>query len=226
MTETKLDSRDLALKYFTQQEQLGVKRFYFDEPVKGPEQETLESLRAQYGDCRACGLSGSRKNLVFGEGSPDARLMFIGEAPGYDEDRLGRPFVGKAGRLLDKIIKAMGLRREDVYIANILKCRPPENRNPDPEETQTCRPILQSQIRIIRPDFICALGRVAAHNLLDITDSMARMRGRFYDFMGIKLIVTYHPAALLRHESWKRDTWNDIKILMKEMRLAVPEKYR
>ncbi|MEW6042485.1 MAG: uracil-DNA glycosylase [Elusimicrobiota bacterium] len=224
---------ELAKKYFMQKMQLGIKEIYLPETLnKYPEKKidkeepvkSLDRLYAEYHLCQNCRLGRSRKNFVFGEGDPGASLMFIGEAPGYDEDVAGRPFVGKAGMLLDKIINAMGLRRKEVYIANILKCRPPDNRDPSPIEAESCMPILIKQIQIIKPKFICLLGRIAAHHILEINDSVNRLRGKFYDFKGAKAMVTYHPAALLRHESWKKQTWEDIKSLMNIMGLKIPEK--
>lgn len=171
----------------------------------------LEELRREALACTRCGLSQTRTNLVFGAGSPDAELMFIGEAPGYHEDQKGIPFVGPAGQLLTKIIKAMGLTREQVFIANILKCRPPQNRNPTPEETISCTPYLMRQIDIINPRVIVALGGVAAKKLLKTDRPTGQLRGEFHDFRNAKLMVTYHPAYLLRNPSDKRKTWEDMK---------------
>lgn len=216
-------SLELARLYFEQQRLLGIEHLYLEKSPE-PSIETLDRLLALHKDCKRCGLGAGRTRYVFGEGSPKAALLFIGEAPGFDEDQQGRPFVGKAGQLLDKIILAMGLRREEVYIANILKCRPPDNRPPNPEEAETCKPVLLRQISMIRPKFICCLGRTAAHNLLNLSDPMNRLRGKFYDFMGARLMVTYHPAALLRKEELKRDAWEDMKMLMREMGLKIPER--
>lgn len=185
--------------------------------------EMLQQLAEIASECSLCGLSETRKNLVFGEGNPDARIMFIGEAPGRDEDIKARPFVGRAGQLLDKIIAAMGLRREDVYIANILKCRPPNNRNPNPQEIEVCMPTLLKQIEIIRPGIIIALGAVSACSLLDMKGSLGSMRGRIHDFNGTKLVVTYHPAYLLRNPDAKRQVWEDVKMAMAELGLKPPE---
>jgi DNA polymerase len=178
--------------------------------------ETLDGIRQDLGDCRRCGLSASRNHIVFGEGSPTARLVFVGEGPGFEEDRSGRPFVGAAGGLLTRIIEAIRLRREDVYICNVIKCRPPNNRNPEPEEIQTCAPFLMRQLAVIRPLFVCALGKFAAQTLLNSTLPISKLRGRFYDFAGMRLIPTYHPAFLLRNADRKRDVWEDMKLLMKE----------
>lgn len=178
--------------------------------------ETLETIRIDLGDCRRCKLSNSRKNIVFGKGDPRARLVFVGEGPGFEEDASGEPFIGAAGRLLTKIIQAIKLTREQVYICNIIKCRPPGNRNPEPDEIERCFPFLKRQIAVIKPDFICTLGTFASQTLLETKKPISRLRGRFYDFMGIKLIPTYHPAYLLRNPDKKRDVWEDMKKLMKE----------
>jgi uracil-DNA glycosylase family 4 len=154
---------------------------------------------------------------VFGDGNPKARLVFLGEAPGADEDRTGTPFVGRAGQLLNKIIEACRLTREEVYILNILKCRPPGNRNPLPEEAANCRPYLERQLELIGPEFICCLGSVAAQNLLATTETIGRLRGRLHDYQGIKVACTYHPAYLLRNPAAKADTWEDMKMLMRAM---------
>ena len=180
---------------------------------------TLSDIQKDLGDCRRCGLFKYRKQIVFGEGDPKARLMFVGEGPGLEEDRQGRPFVGPAGQLLTKIISAIHMERESVYIGNIVKCRPPENRNPSSDEAETCKPFLLRQIRAVKPDFICALGSVAARTLLDTTKSVAMLRNRFHDFEGARLLVTYHPAYLLRNPEKKRDVWEDMKMLMKAMGL-------
>ena len=171
----------------------------------------LENLKKEALACRECALSESRRNLVFGEGSPDAKLMFIGEAPGLQEDIQGRPFVGKAGILLTKIIEAIGLTREDVYIANCLKCRPPQNRNPMPSEIIACRGFFMKQIEIIQPKVICCLGKFAAQTVLMSEESISKLRGRFHDFEGSKVMPTFHPAYLLRNPQEKRLVWNDMK---------------
>jgi DNA polymerase len=181
-----------------------------------PSPERLEAIREDIGDCRRCTLCRSRTRIVFGAGSPKARLMFIGEGPGQDEDRAGEPFVGAAGQLLTRIIAAMGLRREDVYIANVVKCRPPENRPPEPDEIATCSQFLRRQIAAIRPALICLLGSCAAQSLLNTTEPISRLRGRFFEFQGIRVLPTYHPAYLLRHPEQKRAVWEDMKLLMKE----------
>ena len=166
--------------------------------------ESLETIRADLGDCERCKLSQGRKNIVFGAGNPQAELMFVGEAPGADEDQQGLPFVGRAGQLLTKIINAMEMEREEVYICNILKCRPPENRNPAADEIESCEPFLFRQIESVRPTVICALGTFGAQTLLRTTESIGRLRGKLIDYRGAKLMATYHPAYLLRNPIEKR----------------------
>jgi DNA polymerase len=174
--------------------------------------EVLDAVRMDIGDCTRCKLHAlGRRQIVFGVGNPSADLMFVGEAPGADEDVQGIPFVGRAGQLLTKIIEAISLRREDVYIANVIKCRPPENRNPDPDEVETCEPFLFQQIDAVRPRVIVALGTFAAKTLLKTTDSISRLRGRVFEYRGAKLIPTFHPAFLLRSPDRKRDVWEDMK---------------
>ncbi len=168
-----------------------------------------ESIR----DCRMCGLSEGRRTVVFGSGSPNAGLLFVGEAPGADEDRTGLPFVGSAGALLTRMIEAIGFQREDVYIANVIKCRPPANRDPLPAELETCRPYLERQIALIQPVAICALGRFAAQTLLKTDEPLGELRGQLFTYRGIPLIATYHPAALLRNRQWKRPAWQDLQLL-------------
>ena len=177
--------------------------------------ENLENLYAQISDCQKCPLGSTRTNFVFGVGNPRSRVMFIGEAPGADEDAQGEPFVGRAGQLLNKILEAVGLKREEVYICNILKCRPPNNRDPEVTEMETCSPYLLKQIELIRPKFIICLGRISAQWLLQTNDSLTTMRGKFHEFQGAKLMVTYHPAALLRNPNWKRPAWEDMKMFKK-----------
>jgi uracil-DNA glycosylase family 4 len=185
----------------------------------------LRLIREDIGDCTRCRLhKQGRKQIVFGVGNPHADLMFIGEAPGADEDEQGEPFVGRSGQLLTNMIKAMGLRREDVYIANIIKCRPPGNRTPERDECDTCSPFLMRQIEAVRPKALVALGAVAAKSLLAINAPMSELRGRWYDFRGTKLAVTYHPAFLLRDPRQKKETWKDLQMVMKEMGLPLPEK--
>jgi uracil-DNA glycosylase len=192
--------------------------------VTDPVQQ-LRLIREDIGDCTRCRLhKQGRKQIVFGVGNPRAELMFIGEAPGADEDEQGEPFVGRAGQLLNNMIRAMGLSREEVYIANIIKCRPPGNRTPERDECETCSPFLMRQIQVIGPKAIVALGAVAAKTLLAINAPMTELRGRWYDFRGTKLAVTYHPAFLLRDPRQKKETWKDLQMVMKELGLKAPEK--
>ena len=180
-------------------------------PAGAPPPETLEGIRADLGECTRCKLHAGRTNLVFGVGSPTADLVFVGEAPGRDEDRQGIPFVGRAGQLLTRIIAAIGLSRDEVYIANVIKCRPPNNRNPEPDEVSTCEPFLFRQIDVIRPRVVVALGGFAIRTLLRTDDAVSRLRGRVFDYRGAKLIPTFHPAYLLRSPERKRDVWEDMK---------------
>jgi len=196
----------------------------------------LKRIREDLGDCTRCKLhKQGRKQIVFGVGNPHAELMFVGEGPGADEDAQGEPFVGRAGQLLNNMIKAMGIRREDVYIANIVKCRPPGNRTPERDECETCSPFLMRQIAVIKPKVVVALGAVAAKNLLAINAPMSELRGRFYDFIpsgaptdpswqGAKLAVTYHPAFLLRDPRQKGEAWKDLQMVMKYLGLEPPKK--
>ena len=180
---------------------------------------SLEELRAAIGDCRRCKLCSGRTNLVFGVGNPNAEVMFVGEGPGRDEDLQGEPFVGRAGQLLTDIItKGMKLKREDVYIANVVKCRPPENRNPEPDEVAACEPFLKKQIDLIRPAIIVALGKFAVQTLLQSKVPITKLRGTWHSYHGIKLMPTFHPAYLLRNPADKRLVWEDIQKVMKEMR--------
>jgi len=174
---------------------------------------SLDDLNKQICECLKCQLGGTRTKFVFGVGNPNADIMFIGEAPGADEDRQGEPFVGRAGQLLNKILEATGFKREEVYICNILKCRPPNNRDPEPTEMDTCTPYLYKQIDLVKPKFIVCLGRISAQWLLQTKDTLGKLREHVHDYRGAKLIVTYHPAALLRNEAWKRPTWEDMKKL-------------
>lgn len=178
--------------------------------------DALAVIEAEVRQCTQCGLHAGRRNTVFGVGNPKADLVFVGEAPGAEEDRQGAPFVGRAGVLLtDIIVKGMKLRREDVYICNVLKCRPPENRDPSPEEVYYCEPFLLRQLEIIQPKVICALGRIAAQTLLKTTESTGKLRGRWHSYQGIPFRVTYHPAYLLRNPSDKKKCWEDIQEIMK-----------
>lgn len=177
--------------------------------------ESLDDIKTEIGPacmrCKLCELG--RSQVVFGVGNPKARLMFVGEAPGEEEDKRGEPFVGRAGQLLTKIIEAIGLSREQVYIANVIKCRPPDNRNPEPDEVATCEPFLFRQIDVIRPTVIVPLGKFAAQCLLKTTDPITRLRGRRFDYRGTTLIPTFHPAYLLRNPSAKREVWDDMKLV-------------
>lgn len=186
----------------------------------------LAAVQKRVAACTRCAeLAATRTQTVFGAGNPEARLVFLGEAPGADEDRQGEPFVGRAGQLLTDIIeKGMGLKRSDVYICNILRCRPPGNRNPLPVEAANCREFLDAQLEIIRPEFICCLGAVAAQNLLNDSTPIGKLRGRFLDYQGIKVVCTYHPAYVLRNPPAKKQVWEDIQFLMAEMGLKVAKK--
>jgi uracil-DNA glycosylase len=187
--------------------------------------QALRAIREDIGDCTRCRLAKQgRKQIVFGVGNPRAELMFIGEAPGADEDQQGEPFVGRSGQLLNNMIKAMGLRREDIYIANIIKCRPPGNRAPERDECETCSPFLMRQIATIKPKALVALGAVAAKTLLAINAPMSELRGKWYDFRGTKLAVTYHPAFLLRDPRQKKEAWKDLQMVMKDLGLVAPPK--
>jgi DNA polymerase len=200
---------------------------------KASEDEScLEKIAAEVRNCRNCGLGSLRTNAVPGEGSPKARIVFVGEAPGADEDAQGRPFVGRAGRLLDDIIKACGLKRSDVFICNILKCRPPDNRDPKPDEIINCLPYLQRQLELINPEIVVALGAHAARTLLNTNRSIGQLRGRFHDYYTgfvrppVKLMPTYHPAYLLRNYSGdnRRRVWEDMKKVLTELNLPIPQK--
>jgi uracil-DNA glycosylase len=193
-----------------------------------PEQHfaALKLIREEIGDCTRCKLSLGRNKLVFGDGDPNARLMFVGEGPGADEDASGLPFVGRGGQLLNNMIAAMGLRRQDVYIANIVKCRPPGNRTPEPEEALTCSPFLFKQIDVVRPKIIVALGQTAVTYLTGEKRPLSGWRGRTHPLRGAKLIVTYHPAFLLRDPTQKKHAWADLQIAMQELGLALPGRGR
>jgi DNA polymerase len=184
--------------------------------------DALAAIREDLGECRRCALHKGRNTIVFGVGSPAARLMFVGEGPGADEDAQGLPFVGRAGQLLNNMITAMGLTREECYIANVVKCRPPGNRTPEPEEANTCSPFLFRQIDAVRPQVLVALGATAATYLLGARQPLAALRGRVHAFRGMSLIVTYHPAFLLRDPRQKKEAWADLQIAMKELGLRAP----
>jgi len=186
-------------------------------PVSAATAPSLEIIRADLGDCQRCKLAPSRTTIVFGSGNPNAELVFVGEAPGYEEDQQGLPFVGAAGQLLTKIIESTGIKREDAYICNILKCRPPENRNPEPDEVLACSPFLKRQIAAIRPKIVCCLGKFAAQTMLQSAAPISRLRGEFHDIDGMRVIATFHPAYLLRSPEKKREVWEDMKQIRAEL---------
>jgi len=188
--------------------------------LEAPEikEAALVSVREEIGDCTRCKLSKERRTIVFGEGNPDAELVFIGEGPGREEDLQGRPFVGDAGKLLDRLIEKMGFRREEVYIGNIVKCRPPMNRDPEEDEIATCMPFIERQIGIIAPKVIVSLGRISAHTLTGTTIPISRLRGTFYEYRGIPLMPTFHPAYLLRNPNAKWDVWNDMQKVLERLK--------
>jgi uracil-DNA glycosylase family 4 len=185
------------------------------------DKETLDRIQKDLGDCRRCGLASGRTHIVFGEGSTDARLVFIGEGPGAEEDLSGRPFVGPAGQLLTKIIQAMHLTREQVYICNVIKCRPPGNRDPEPQEIATCKPFLLRQLAAIEPAVVCTLGNHATQTVLDCNEPVSRLRGRFHALGGFRVMPTFHPAYLLRHPERKREVWEDMKKIMALLRIPL-----
>lgn len=214
MNDLKKDIRN----YFKQQEELFTDEFFFDKEVlvgDGEIKISLEELEEEVKQCKKCELWKTRTNAVFGAGNPEADLLFIGEAPGHNEDLQGEPFVGRAGKLLDKILLAVNTVREDVFIANILKCRPPGNRSPHSDEIENCEPYLLTQIQIIKPKLIICLGLIAAKTLLRVEYNLHQMRGRIYNYHGFDLMVTYHPAALLRNPNLKRFAWEDFQKIQK-----------
>ena len=190
------------------------------EAIDRVENDTLEQIREDLGECTRCRLHKKRNSIVFGVGNPRAELVFVGEGPGHDEDVQGLPFVGRAGKLLTQMIEAMGLRREDVYICNVVKCRPPENRKPEDDEVSTCSPYLYRQLTVIGPKAIVCLGATAAQSLLKTKESISRYRGQWLDYRGTKLMVTYHPAYLLRNPNAKGDVWKDLQKVMAHLGLA------
>jgi uracil-DNA glycosylase family 4 len=196
------------------QRELGIRTLLSQETKK--ERLTLDAVRRELGACTRCPLHEGRNHLVFGEGDPHARLVFVGEGPGREEDLQGKPFVGRAGELLTRIIEAIDLTREQVYIANIVKCRPPHNRDPRPDEIQACFPFLIKQLQAIRPRIICALGSFAAQTLLGTEEKISALRGRFHRYQGAKLMPTYHPAFLLRNPQFKKAVWEDMKMIREE----------
>ncbi len=210
------------------QEKIGLAKTEYHTTVKTSENiaitkaDKMAQLQEQIKNCQNCKLSSLRTNIVFGEGNLNAELFFVGEAPGENEDLQGKPFVGKAGILLTKIINAMNLSREEVYIGNIIKCRPPKNRDPENDEIDACINIILAQIDIIKPKIICTLGRVSSKTLLATDEKISKLRGKFYDFRGIKLMPTFHPAHLLHHPESKKPVWEDMQMIMKE--LSIPLK--
>lgn len=216
MTSTVAISR--LRKYLLQEQELGVSELVLSKKpvISGPGNSgALGKFREQISGCAKCSLSRTRTNFVFGDGNTNADLVFVGEAPGHEEDLQGKPFVGAAGQLLTKIIEAIKLGRSQVYICNILKCRPPGNRNPTPQEIELCEPYLIKQLELIKPKVICALGTFAAQTLLKSTTPISKMRGQIYYYHNIKLVPTFHPAALLRNPAWKRQTWEDVQLVRK-----------
>ncbi len=218
-SEDRVRALQMARRYFQQQAELG-----FDHLCASPSarlslsspQQKIEQLYLDIKNCTRCSLHRSRTHFVFGEGNPQADVVFIGEAPGREEDLQGRPFVGQAGQLLTKMLSAIKFCREEVFIGNILKCRPPQNRDPLPEEVELCEPHLRAQLAIVRPRLICALGRIAAQTLLRTSAPLSALRGRVHQYHGMGLIATYHPAALLRNQGLKRRAWEDLQFLRRE----------
>ena len=227
-TDPQQELREIAGQvraYLAAQQELGVEHVeahWPDSPQRpaAAARPTLQQVREELGECTRCKLHTGRTQIVFGVGNPQAKLVFVGEAPGADEDAQGEPFVGRAGQLLTKIIQAMGMQREDVYICNIIKCRPPNNRTPESDEILACQPFLLKQLRAIGPQFVCALGGPAAQTLLQTKEPISRLRGKFYDFHGIPLLPTFHPAYLLRNPHEKKTVWEDMKLLLQKMRGA------
>lgn len=184
--------------------------------LKTNRSKALEAYKDKIRGCMKCGLGKTRQNFVFGEGDPDAKLVFIGEAPGADEDEQGKPFVGRSGQLLTKIIESIGFKREEVFILNIIKCRPPNNRQPEPEEIEKCIPYLYEQIKLLKPKIICTLGNPSTQTLLNTKEGITKLRGRALDWNGIEVVATFHPSACLRNPAYKVDVWKDVKFLRKE----------
>jgi DNA polymerase len=216
MTSTAAISR--LRKYLLQEQEQGVSELVLSQKpvISGSGRNgSLARYQKEISGCTKCPLSQTRTNFVFGDGDPRADMVFVGEAPGHDEDLQGKPFVGAAGQLLTKIIEAIKLDRSQVYICNILKCRPPGNRNPEPREIELCEPYLIRQLELIKPKVICALGTFAAQTLLKNTTPISKMRGQIHYYHNIKLVPTFHPAALLRNPSWKRQTWEDVQLVRK-----------
>ncbi len=217
MREKELKSIIKSIKFYLELERAsGMEEYLFGYSEEIPLAGGLDALEKETLSCKECGLNRTRTNVVFGAGNTQAKLMFIGEAPGEEEDRQGKPFVGRAGQLLTKIIEAMGLEREDVYIANILKCRPPNNRAPLPDEIAACRNNIKRQVEIIKPRVICTLGKFASQTLLNTQTPISALRGKFREYAGIKVMPTFHPAYLLRNPEEKKTVWQDMKKVMKE----------
>ncbi len=210
-----------SLNYLKEESQVDLSLLGEDLPFN-----SLKELKDFLSNCERCKLAVERKNIVFGEGLADARLVFVGEAPGIDEDVTGKPFVGAAGKLLTDIIKAMGLTRDEVYICNVVKCRPPRNRDPEPDEIGMCLPFLKAQISLIKPKIICTLGRISARSLVDKDFKITRDRGGWRYFMGIPLMPTYHPAYLLRYPQAKRHVWEDMQEIMPKLGLKDPRRLK
>lgn len=222
MSQKYQDILDDLKSYLEYLKGMGIESLPVSEPKPAeafqPQVPTLDEIRQELGDCKRCKLHRTRRTIVFGEGNEKARLMLIGEGPGFDEDVQGRPFVGKAGQLLTKILESIQLKREEVYITNIVKCRPPGNRNPEPDEIKSCNPFLMGQIHAIQPRMICALGAFSAQTLLKTGEKISALRGNFYDLVGMKVIPTYHPAFLLRNPERKREVWEDMKKISQWLR--------
>jgi DNA polymerase len=209
---------------------MGITDIRVPEPRRRPQipggADGVEAIRMEMGECTRCPLHRGRQHLVFGEGNPDADLVFVGEGPGRDEDLQGRPFVGRAGRLLTQIIEAMGLKRDDVYICNIVKCRPPNNRVPQRQEVETCSPFLFRQLQALRPRYVCTLGSVATQTVLGVQTPISRLRGKFIEHRGLMILPTFHPAYLLRNPEKKREVWQDMQLVMEKLGLESPARRR
>lgn len=214
-----------------QYHQLGMDELYLSpedigNAMPATNKKQLESLHESIRDCKLCKLCKERTQVVFGVGNPNAKLVFVGEGPGADEDKQGEPFVGKAGQLLTKMIEGgMTLKRSDVYICNVVKCRPPDNRNPELEEIASCEPFLKQQLQIIKPQVIVGLGKFAVQTLLKTDTSISKLRGKWHEYDGIRMMPTYHPAYLLRNPKEKRTVWEDLQMVMRELNIPIPEKF-
>ena len=207
---------ELTIRYLNQSSELYGNKIFLDSQtvnVPVPNTKTLESFNKSICECLKCELGNTRTNFVFGVGNPHAKIVFVGEAPGEKEDLKGEPFVGRAGQLLDKILAAIDLTREDIYICNVIKCRPPQNRDPLPSEVELCEPYLKTQLSLINPTLIVALGRIAACTILRTNEPLKNLRNKIFKYEGIDLLVTYHPAALLRNPNFKKPTWEDFQMI-------------